>query len=71
MRASNKFVDKEDQLDHIADMLTMLSNMLAATEFALLKHFVDLAAAQAREDRRAIAERPHGPSATWSGTRLN
>ncbi len=62
MEAFQKFVKKEDQLDYVAAILTTLGDMLATTDFPLLTYFVDLAAAQARDEYREVMRQ------TWRGS---
>ena len=62
MEAFKKFLEKEDQLDYVVAMLTHLGDMLAGTDFPLLKYFVDMAAAQARDEYRDVMKQ------TWRGS---
>jgi hypothetical protein len=62
MEAFKKLVEKEDQLDYVVAMLTDLGDMLAGTDFPLLTYFVDMAAAQARDDYREVKRQ------TWRGS---
>ncbi|MGD0641516.1 MAG: hypothetical protein ABSC22_12275 [Roseiarcus sp.] len=64
MKVSKRFVEKGDQLEYIAAMLTTLGDMLAATDYPLLTYFVDLAAAEAREECEESTRRRSG--ACWA-----
>jgi hypothetical protein len=49
--------DKRERLSYIVDMLNALSGMSARDGSAMLRYFVQLAAAQARDEQAALNQR--------------
>jgi HD-like signal output (HDOD) protein len=60
MEAADKFVKKEDQLAYVIAVLKSLGDMVVATGSPLLVYFLDLAAAQARDEYREVMNQPSG-----------
>jgi hypothetical protein len=71
MKAFNKFVEKEDQLNYFVAMLTDLGDMLAGMDFPLLTYFVGMAAAQAREEYSKVVRQAWRRSVAGTGMHLH
>jgi hypothetical protein len=58
MGAKEETYDRRERLAHIYDMLNALSGVAARDGSKLLRYFVELAAAQARDEYAAL-DKPH------------